>query len=210
VESFLSSWGYLALVLLAIAEAACIPIPSEVTLTFGGYLASAAASSSGHHLNIFLVILLATLGEVIGAFIAYVIGRTGGRALVERMGRVLLITKADLDRAERWFERRGEPAVLIGRVLPVVRTFISLVAGVAEMDPFRFGVFTAIGSAVWCTALAVTGYELGGQWHQITKGFSYAGYVLIAVAVVVIGVFLVHRAMGVRRERAAKGASHEV
>lgn len=200
MESFLSNWGYLALVLFTIAEAACIPIPSEVTLGFAGYLASGAATS-GHHLNLALVIILGTLGELVGAFIAYTVGRTGGRALIERVGKLVLLTKSDLDRAERWFDRRGETAVLIGRVLPIVRTFISLPAGVAEMNPVRFGLFTVIGSAVWCTALAVTGYELGGQWHEITKGFNYAGYVLAVVIVLVIAVFILHRVIVYRRGR---------
>jgi membrane protein DedA with SNARE-associated domain len=206
VESFLSSWGYLALVLFTIAEAACIPIPSEVTLGFAGYLSSSAAHS-GHHLDIVLVIILGTLGELVGAFIAYTVGRTGGRALIEKLGRLVLLTKTDLDRSERWFSQRGETAVLIGRMLPIVRTFISLPAGVAEMNPLRFGIFTAIGSLVWCTALAVTGYELGGKWNEITKGFNDAGYVLAAVIIVIIAAFILHRVVVLRRERAAEGAS---
>lgn len=207
MESFLSSWGYLALVLFTIAEAACIPIPSEVTLGFAGYLSSTAARTSGHHLDIVLVIILATVGELVGAFIAYTVGRTGGRALIERIGRLVLLTKSDLDRSERWFEQRGETAVLIGRMLPIVRTFISLPAGVAEMNPVRFGLFTAIGSLFWCTALAVTGYELGGQWNEITKGFNAAGYVLAAVVIIAIAAFILHRVVVLRRERAAAAAS---
>jgi membrane protein DedA with SNARE-associated domain len=197
VEHFLSSWGYVALILFTIAEAACIPIPSEVTLGFAGYLASTGK------LEIAAVIIVATLGELAGAFIAYAVGRTGGRALVERLGRYVLLTKSDIDRAERWFGRFGEPTVLIARVLPIVRTFVSLPAGVAEMNVVRFGMFTFLGSAAWCTALAVTGYELGGSWHSITKGFSAAGYVLAGMAVVAIAAFVLHRLAVVRRERAA-------
>lgn len=192
--------------LFTIAEAACIPIPSEVTLGFAGYLAS-AHTGGGHHLNLVLVIILATLGELVGAYIAYAVGRTGGRALIERLGRLVLLTKSDLDRSERWFARRGETTVLIGRVLPVVRTFVSLPAGVAEMNPVRFGIFTLLGSAVWCTALAVTGYELGGKWHEITKGFNDAGYVLAGVIVIAIAAFILHRLAVLRRERASHGAS---
>jgi membrane protein DedA with SNARE-associated domain len=198
VTHLLSHWGYVALVVLTVAEAACIPIPSEVTLGFAGYLVST------HRLELVPVILLATAGELAGAFIGYGVGRTGGRALIERLGRYVLLTKSDLDRAQEWFERRGEPAVLIGRMLPIVRTFISLPAGVGEMNPVRFGAFTALGSAAWCTALAITGYELGSKWNEITKGFADAGYVIAAVAVVAIAAFIAHRLVVLRRERAAQ------
>jgi membrane protein DedA with SNARE-associated domain len=122
---------------------------------------------------------------------------------VEKLGRYVLLTKSDLDRTERWFRRRGEPAVFFGRILPVVRTFISIPAGIAEMSLVRFGLATFSGSAIWCTAIALVGYELGGEWNKITKGFSAAGYVLVAAAVVAVAVFVLHRFAAVRRERAA-------
>jgi membrane protein DedA with SNARE-associated domain len=197
VEHFLSSWGYLALALLAVAEAACIPIPSEVTVSFGGYLASTGK------LELALVIVIATVGETVGALIGYSIGRFGGRRLVDRFGRYVLLTHADLDRAQSWFDGRGEWGVLIGRVVPVIRTFISLVAGVAEMQPVRFAVLTFLGSLIWVGALAGVGYGLGGEWHRITHGFSLAGYGLIALAVVVVGVWIINRWRHMRAEREA-------
>jgi membrane protein DedA with SNARE-associated domain len=197
VQHFLSSWGYLALVVLTFAEAACVPIPSEVTLGYAGFLASTGK------LQIAAVILLASLGEFAGSFVGWSIGRFGGRPLVDKLGRYVLLTHADLDRAERWFRRRGEPAVFFGRILPVVRTFISIPAGVAEMGLLRFGIATLAGSAIWCTAIALTGYELGGQWTKMTKGFSAAGYVLVAVVVVGLAAFVLHRLSAVRRERDA-------
>jgi membrane protein DedA with SNARE-associated domain len=197
MHHLLSSWGYLALVLLTFAEAACVPIPSEVTLGYAGYLASTG------RLEIALVIVLATLGEFAGSFVGWSIGRFGGRPLVDKLGRYVLLTNSDLDRAERWFRRRGEPAVFFGRILPVVRTFVSIPAGMAEMSLVRFGVATLAGSAIWCTAIALTGYELGGQWTRITKGFSAAGYVLAAIVVVAFAAFLLHRLSVVRRERDA-------
>lgn len=196
MEHFLTSFGYIALIVLTVAEAACVPIPSEITLGFAGYLASTG------RLEIALVIVLATLGELAGSFVGWSIGRFGGRPLVDKLGRYVLLTKSDLDRAETWFKRRGEPAVFFGRVLPVIRTFISIPAGIAEMSLVRFGVATALGSAIWCSAIALTGYELGGQWTKITKGFSAAGYVLAALVVVAIALFILHRLSVVRRERA--------
>lgn len=198
MESFLQSWGYVALILLTFAEAACIPIPSEITLGFAGYLAYS------HRLEIVAVILIGTVGELLGSFVGWGIGRYGGRPLVDRLGRYVLLTKTDLDRAERWFQRRGEPAVFVGRILPVIRTFISIPAGLAEMNLVRFGVATFFGSLIWCTALAALGYGLGASWHTLTKGFGYAGYVLVALAVIAIAAFLAHRYLVLRRERAGE------
>jgi len=199
VQHFLSSWGYLALVVLTFAEAACIPIPSEVTLGFAGYLASTGK------LEIAAVVVIATLGEFAGSFVGWSIGRYGGRPLAEKFGRYVLLSSSDLDKTERWFKKRGEPAVFVGRILPVVRTFISIPAGIAEMSLVRFGIATIAGSAIWCTAIAVTGYELGGEWTKLTKGFSAAGYVLVGVAVLAFGVFIFHRLGVVRKEREGAG-----
>lgn len=202
VEHFITSWGYLAIFVLTMAEACCIPVPSEITLGLGGALASGYNPFQGtieaHPLNLAAVILVGISGEMVGSFVAYVIGRTGGRALVDRVGKFVLLSHRDLDRAEAWFDRRGEPAVLIGRVIPVVRAFISLPAGVAEMDPVRFGVFSIIGIALWVSALASTGYALSHSWHSMVKGFGDAGYVAAAIAVVLIVFGFVHRVRVVR------------
>jgi membrane protein DedA with SNARE-associated domain len=201
MQQFLEHWGYLAVFVLTVLESACIPIPSEVTLGLGGALSSTAfQSGSSTHLDLGLVILVGILGSVIGSLVAYVVGRTGGRRLVDRYGKYVLLTHADLDRVEAWFARRGEWIVLFGRVIPVVRTFISLPAGMAEMNPLRFVALTTIGCAAWVSALSVIGYEVGGQWQSVTKGFSDASYVVAAVAVVVVAAFLWHRLRAVRRE----------
>jgi aminoglycoside phosphotransferase (APT) family kinase protein/membrane protein YqaA with SNARE-associated domain len=167
VDNFISSGGYLAVLFLTMLESACIPIPSEVTLGLAGALASGAtfAGATHHHLQLGWVIVVGIVGSVIGSYVAYAVGRTGGRALVDRLGKYVLLTHADLDRAEAWFARRGDSVVLFGRIVPVVRTFISLPAGMAEMDLVRFGVFTAIGCAVWVTALTCAGWALGASWN---------------------------------------------
>lgn len=195
MQSFLLHWTYLALLLLTVAEAACIPIPSEVTVGYAGYLASTG------HVNLVLVILLATLGETVGAFISYLVGRTGGRAFVDRFGRYVLLSHADLDRAEAWFEKRGEWSVALGRVVPLVRTFIAFPAGVAEMPPVRFGLLTVAGSLVWIGALAGAGDALGKRWNKLTHGLSIAGYLIAALVVLAIAAFLYHRWHQLRAER---------
>ena len=201
MQQFLANWGYLAIFVLTVLESACIPIPSEVTLGLGGALASSSfRSGSSTHLDLGLVIVVGIVGSVIGSLIAYLVGRTGGRRFVDRYGKYVLLTHADLDRVESWFTHRGELVVLIGRVVPVVRTFVSLPAGMAQMRPVRFIVLTAIGCTVWVSTLSVIGYELAGRWQSATHGFSQAGYVVAAIAVVVIAAFVWHRLRAVRRE----------
>jgi membrane protein DedA with SNARE-associated domain len=196
VEHLLSSWGYLALFVLTAIESCCIPLPSEITVGYAGVL------SAEHHLQIVLVILIAA-GEVVGSFIAWGIGRSGGRVLVEKYGKYILLTRQDLDRAERWVNNRGEWGIFVGRVVPLVRIFISLPAGIAEMKPLKFGIATAAGSLIWITTLAVIGYSLAGSWNAIAKDFQAAGYVLGALAVLAIVGLAWHRYRGIRAERLA-------
>jgi membrane protein DedA with SNARE-associated domain len=204
MEQFLEHWGYAAIFLLTVLESACIPIPSEVTLGLGGALCSTAfRSGSSTHLDLGLVILVGVAGSVIGSLIAYTVGRTGGRRFVDRYGKYVLLTHSDLDRVEAWFARRGEWMVLFGRVIPIIRTFISLPAGMAEMNPVRFAAMTAVGCAAWVSTLSVIGYELGGRWQSVTKGFGYVSYVVAAIAVIVIAAFVWHRLRAVRREQRA-------
>jgi membrane protein DedA with SNARE-associated domain len=201
VQHFITTWGYLGIFVFTVLEAACIPVPSEITLGLGGALASGKLLSSGHHLTLALVILVGTAGEMVGSFAAYVVGRTGGRALVDRFGKYVLLSQRDLDRAEAWFERHGEPTVLVARVLPVARAFVSFPAGVSEMAPVRFGLYSLVGIAMWVSALASVGYALGGTWHSITTGFGDATYVLAALIVFGIAVAVSRRMRGLRAER---------
>jgi membrane protein DedA with SNARE-associated domain len=195
VQHFLSDSGYAALIVLAFAEGCCVPFPSEITFGFAGFLAASG------RLNLAAVIFLGSLAEFGGSYVGYAIGRFGGRPLVTRFGRYVLLTNADLERAERWLSGRGEFAVAIGRALPIIRTFISLVAGIAEMPWLKFGAFSLIGTLVWSSALASVGYALSGAWHNVAHGFSIAGYVLIVLVVVAVAGLVVHRLRVLRRER---------
>lgn len=209
MEHFISNWGYLAIFVLTVGEACCVPIPSEITLGLGGALSSGVLPSGGvdhHPLNLVAVILIGVAGEVAGSSIAYVIGRTGGRALVDRFGKFVLLSHADLDKAEAWFARRGESTVMLARVVPVVRAFISFPAGVAEMDPVRFIGFTVIGVAVWVSALAGIGYALGSSWHSMVHSFNYATYVLVALILLGLAAGFRHRLRLVRARAAEQAA----
>lgn len=185
--SFVSSSGYAAVFVLCALQSCCFPTSSELTLGFAGVLAAQGK------LNLAVVIVVAVLGEVVGAYAAWVIGRFGGRAVVDRFGKYVLLSHRDLDRAEAWYQRHQRFGVLGSRLLPVIRNFVALPAGIAEVPLLRFGILTALGSLVWDAAMASIGYGVGTHWHSIVDGFSDAGYVLGALVVVAIVFGVVHR-----------------
>jgi membrane protein DedA with SNARE-associated domain len=184
VQQFIASYGYLAIFVLMMAESACIPVPSEVTMVFGGALAAGAVA--GAHLNLPLVIAVGVAGNVAGSYIAWGVGAYGGRAAWRRWGRYVLLRPSDIDRADRWFDRHGTKAVFFGRLLPVVRTFISLPAGIARMSPVRFGIYTLAGCIPWTAALAWAGYAVGANWQHVANDFHGATYALAAVIILLV------------------------
>ncbi|HEY7948310.1 MAG TPA: DedA family protein [Acidimicrobiales bacterium] len=201
MEHFLETWGYVAVFGLTFISSMGLPVGSELAVIYGGVLASGQIPHEPHHLNLVIVIVLAALGEVLGSSAGYAIGFFGGRPLVDRFGKYVLLTHKDLDRAEAWFERRGEPLVLFGRFIPLLRSFVSFAAGLGEMAVGKFVAFTVIGCAIWCTALASTGYALGSSYNHVLKGFNDAGYVLAALAVIAVVGLFVHRFRQVRAEQ---------
>ncbi len=206
MENFLDHYAYLALFVITAVSAMGIPVGSEVAIGYGGALASGQITGVHHHFSLALVIVIAVAGEVVGSFAGYAIGYYGGRPVVDRYGKYLLLTHRDLDRAEEFLDGRGEWAVLFGRFIPLLRSFISVVAGLAEMTLAKFTVMTVVGCAIWCTVLASIGYSLGSTWHHVLKSISYAGYAVAAVVVVVLVVGIVHRLRTLRHERAAEAA----
>jgi membrane protein DedA with SNARE-associated domain len=212
VQQFITNYGYLAIFVLMLAESACIPVPSELIMTFGGALAAGAVP--GTHLNLIGVILAGTAGNVAGSYLAWAVGRYGGQPLLRRLseGRLgrRLLRENDLDRAIAWFDRHGNKAVLIGRLLPVVRTFISLPAGIAGMPALRFGVYTTLGCLPWTTALAVAGYAVGKNWESIVNAFHGPTYIIAAVVLVAL-VILAWRYVRSRRpdDGSADGGSQD-
>ena len=178
-----------------------LPVGSELAIIGGGALATGKVTGQGEPLSLAVVIILATLGELLGSAAGYAIGRYGGRPLVDRVGKYVLLTHKDLDRAEAWFARRGEPVVFFGRFIPLLRSFVSFAAGLGEMAIGKFLLFTVIACAIWCSALASIGYGLAGTYDQVVKGFSYAGYVLVALAVVAVAVVFWHRYRSYKAEQ---------
>jgi len=204
MESFLTSAGYAALILFGFLEAACIPISSEVTFGFAGVLAYQG------HLNLALVIIIGSLAELGGSYASYAVGRIGGKPLVHKVGRYVLVTQSDVDRAERFLAGRGSWAVVVGRMLPFVRAFTSIVAGLVRIPAVRFGVLSLIGTVIYATVLSLIGYEVGHAWGSINHGLTIATYILVAVVVIVIVGFVVYRLRQFRREAAqARAAGQE-
>jgi membrane protein DedA with SNARE-associated domain len=206
IRTAIQDYGYLAVFVLMVLESACIPIPSEVTMLFGGAAANAtfAAGLPGHPhpLNFLVVGLLGTVGNLVGSWIAYGVGRAGGRPLIERWGRFIFLRPHELDRSEVWFEEHGETAVFVSRLLPVVRTFISLPAGVAEMPFARFSTYTFAGCLPWTFALAGVGYALGSRWTTVEKYLRPISIMVGVLLVAAIAWWLIRRARAKRTAEA--------
>ncbi len=188
MQHFIISYGYLAIFVLMLAESACIPVPSELTMPLGGALAAGAVA--GAHLNLAWVVVAGVAGNLAGSYVAWAVGWQGGRRAWQRWGRLLLLRSEDIDRAERWFDRHGAKAVFLGRLLPVIRTFISLPAGFAKMPVGRFGLYTVAGCIPWTLGLAWAGYAIGANWQSIANGFHGPTYVLVAAVAVAVLAFL--------------------
>lgn len=201
MQQLIATYGYAAIFLLMLAESACIPVPSELVMTFGGALAAGAVPGPG--LQLAGVILAGTAGNVAGSYLAWAAGRYGGQPALHRWGRRVWLREHHLERANRWFGRYGPRAVLAGRLLPVVRTFISLPAGIAGMDPLRFGIYTAIGCLPWTTALAWAGYAVGANWRSIGTSLRGPTYLIAALALTALAFALWRHA---RRRKAGHPA----
>jgi membrane protein DedA with SNARE-associated domain len=195
-------------VFVLMAFDALLPVGGELIMLYAGVVAAGAVAGQTatlfglhlqHGLESYLVLALAgSLGYLVGAIVGWVIGVRGGRPLVEKHGRLLHLGPATLDRAERWFERRGRAAVFLGRITPVVRSFISIPAGILGSPFPSYVVLTLLGSLIWCFAFAGAGWALGGSWDSFHHSFRYADYAAVAVVIVAAAVLVARR----RRARA--------
>jgi membrane protein DedA with SNARE-associated domain len=195
VISVIEQLGYAGVFVAMGLESACIPLPSEVIMPFAGFVVWKG------ELTLIGVTLAGTAGSLAGSLVAYFVGGYGGLPLLERYGKYVLIRKSELDRAHAWFGRYGETAVLVSRVLPIVRTFISLPAGVARMDVKKFSLYTVLGSLPWCFGLAYVGVLLGPHWSDLEALFRYLDIVVIAGIIGLVGYLIYHRKRIVSRMR---------
>lgn len=180
ITDFISQIGYAGIILLMTLESACMPVPSEIVMTFSGFAAQRG------ELNFWLVGLAGAIGCLAGSVLSYYVGYYGGRPILEKYGKYILIKKHELDMADTWFEKYGYKAVFIARLLPIIRTFISLPAGIARMDFKRFALYSFIGSLPWCFVLAYAGVILGNNWQALEHYWIYFDIAIIVGVVLFI------------------------
>jgi membrane protein DedA with SNARE-associated domain len=186
IISIISSGGYPGVIFLMAIESACIPLPSEIIMPFSGYLVFR------EEFGLFWVGLAGAFGCVVGSVPAYYLGLYGGRPLIEKYGKYVLVSHHDLDLADRWFARYGDWAIFFSRLLPVVRTFISFPAGVAKMNVPRFIIYTFVGSFPWCLGLAYIGMKLGENWDTLGVYFHKFD-IVIGIGIVASAIYYIWR-----------------
>ncbi len=196
----IATLGYGGVVLLMAIESACVPLPSEIIMPFAGYLVYTG------HFTLHGAAMAGAVGCIVGSIPAYYLGQYGGRPVIERWGRYVLLSRHELDLADRLFARWGQWVVLVGRLLPVVRTFIAFPAGVARMDMTRFVVFTFLGSYPWCYGLAWVGRVLGERWNQdprLKAAFHRFDLAIGLLIVAAVALFVWHKLRSARGGAAA-------
>jgi membrane protein DedA with SNARE-associated domain len=182
----IESLGYWGVFLGMTLESACIPLPSEIIMPFAGFVVHEG------QMTLWGITLVGALGNLFGSLIAYFVGLKGGRPLLEKYGKYIHLTHSKLDLADAWFAKYGHEAVLISRVLPVIRTFISLPAGIAHMDLKKFVTYTFLGSLPWCFVLGYIGVQLGTQW-DIIKGYFHILDIIVIIGAVAFLVYIIHK-----------------
>jgi membrane protein DedA with SNARE-associated domain len=191
---FVRDAGLPAIFVLMLAESACIPIPSEATMLFAGFaVAEPGVSTAHHHLTLAGIVIAGVLGNLVGSWIAYGVGRVGRLELIERHGHWLHLKPSNIAWADRWFARYGAPAIFFSRMLPIIRTFISLPAGVARMPLGRFTLLTLAGCIPWVFGLALAGEAVGHEWTSVRKSFEYVDYAILALLLAGIAYAVVRR-----------------
>ena len=201
IVATISALGYPGVVLLMAIESACIPLPSEIIMPFSGYLVYTGRFS------LWAVSVAGAVGCVLGSLVAYWAGMYGGRPFIEKYGRYVLISRHDLDLADRWFARRGELIVFASRLLPVIRTFIAFPAGVARMNLTRFVTYTFLGSLPWCLGLAYVGLKLGEQWVKndtLKTWFHRFDFVIGIIGVLAVVWWVWRHVKGSRAQKASE------
>lgn len=180
ITNLIAQVGYAGIFILMTLESACMPVPSEIVMPFSGFAAQRG------NLNFLMVVLIGSLGCLAGSIVSYAVGYYGGRPLLEKYGKYLLINKDHISLADRWFDRYGNKAVFIARLLPIVRTFISLPAGIARMNFKTFAAYSFIGSLPWCLALAYVGILLGDNWSKLENYWIYFDIAIVLAIVAVL------------------------
>lgn len=200
IKNFLTTVGYPGVFALMALEGIGVPIPSELTMPFADFLASTAGGSK---FALPVAVIIGAAGEVTGGVVAYCLGYFGGRPALERYGRIVLLSPAELERGEAWFGRYGDRIVLISRLLPAIRSFIPLPAGVVRMPFWRFLLYSVLGSLIWCAVLAIVGQSLGQHWQNVSSNMRRYDVVVVVIVVPLV-MFAIYK-----RATAGRGGTSE-
>jgi membrane protein DedA with SNARE-associated domain len=196
ILDWISNYGYTGIIFLMALESACMPVPSEIVMPFAGFLVASGDTS----MSLIGIILAGSFGCTLGSIAAYAVGFYAGRPLILRYGKFVLIREKHLVAAEKWFEKYGDKATFIARLLPVIRTVISLPAGIAKMKFDKFVLYSFVGSVPWTAMLAYVGYWLGENWEDIRGVFGYLDVIVVIAAVVILlWYFLIRRPNNTKR-----------
>jgi membrane protein DedA with SNARE-associated domain len=190
IKNAFNAIGWPGVIALMAIESACIPLPSEIIMPLAGWMLIKAAVSPLPIAFNLVAGAFGALGCTIGSIVAYWVGVKGGRPFLNKYGKYILITSHDLDRADHWFQKNGDWAIFVGRLMPVIRTFISLPAGIAKMRIGKFLIYTFVGSFIWCTALSFAGYLLGTNWEKIRAVMRPFDPAIVAIVIILIGLYI--------------------
>lgn len=196
---YLSKFGHLGVFIAMSLESACIPLPSEITLPLAGYLVYL------HKATLLSMSIVSTLGCLFGSLVAYIVGYFGGRPFILKFGKYIFITKKDLDKADDFFVKRGEITIFLSRLLPVIRTFISLPAGIARMNIFKFSILTVVGSFPWCLLFVFLGKKLGDNWRDVEKYLKNLDNVIIIAVIAAVVFFVLIKIRELKSEKNING-----
>ncbi len=199
IISVIEKTGYAGIFLLMAAESALIPIPSEVTMPFSGFLVTRG------DFNIFAVIAVGAIANLFGSLLAFWLGYYGGesvvRSVIKKWGKYVLIDERELNRSEKWFRQYGESIVFFSRVLPIVRTFISLPAGIAKMNIWKFAIYTSLGSLIWSALLTYVGFTLGKNWHSLEIYYRKFEVVIVIAGAALIVWYVWHKLSRLKKKK---------
>jgi membrane protein DedA with SNARE-associated domain len=203
VMNLISALSYPGIVLAMLIESACIPLPSEVIMPFAGNLVWQG------RFDFHLVAWLGAIGNLLGSWIAYWVGRVGGRAFINKWGRYVFITRHDLDKADHWFSKHGRATVFFSRMMPIIRTFISLPAGIAKMNFWQFTIFSFAGALPWCYFLTWLGFIMENEWRNLGNYFHGADYVIAGLILIVLVWWIYRHIKHWRADREAEKQEQE-
>ena len=213
IQNLYVTTGLIGIVLAMAIESCCIPLPSEIIMPLAGSMLALSGQAGAKHLlgvdpssplwlNLILLALAGSVGSLLGSLVAYGIGYAGGRPLMLKYGKYVLISQHDADKADAFFQRWGSATAFFSRLLPVVRTYISLPAGITKMNPIKFSIYTFLGSLPWCLLLAYVGYQLGNHYEQLSGPLHYVDGAIVALVVVLVVLYIWRHIRNDRRARA--------